>query len=267
MSLRFETDATGGVTVWLHGQPQSYVDPADPLLLAFEYVEQLAVALDVAAPEGERLAVTHVGGAGLTLARYVEATRPGSPQIVFEPDASLTEAVRRELPLSRGHRIRVRPLDGRSGLAGLADTSADVLVVDAFSDGQIPVELTTSDFYAETARVLRPAGLLAANLTDSPDRRYLARVFAAVGTAYPSCVVLGTHDVLKGRRFGNYVLVAGRAPLPVGDLSRRCARTSAPTGLWDTARVAALARSARPSTDADPAVCPPAPDPGAWRVR
>ncbi|GAB4076682.1 spermidine synthase [Nostocoides australiense] len=267
MSVRFERDERGGVTVWVHGHPQSYVAPHDPGLLAFEYVEQLGAVVDSIAPEGDRIAVTHVGGAGLTLPRYVEFTRPGSTQIVFEPDAVLTEHVRRELPLPRGHRIRVRPLDGRAGLSAVSDASADLVVVDAFSDGAVPAELTTVEFYREALRVLRPDGLLAANVTDALDRRYLVRVLAGVLEMASACVVLATHDVLKGRRFGNYVIVAGQGPLPLRELSRRVAKTAAPAGMWLPARVSALSRSARPSTDADPARCPPAPDPGSWRVR
>lgn len=267
MSVRFETDERGGVTVWVDEHPQSYVDPRDPGLLAFEYVEQLAVVLDCVAPEGDRIAVSHVGGAGLTLPRYVQHTRPGSAQIVLEPDADLTEAVRRALPLPRQHRIRVRAQDGRSGVAALASGSADLLVVDAFAGGRVPAELTTREFFADGLRVLRAGGLLAANVTDGPDRRFLAAVLAALAEVGASCAVLGTHDVLKGRRFGNYVLVAGLGGLPLAQLGRRIARTAAPAGIWGPERTASLARSARASTDADPAVCPPAPDPGAWRVR
>src|SRR3954470_24948322 len=106
------------VTVVLDGQPQSAVDLEHPERLDFEYVQHLALCIDTLAPEG-LLRVTHVGGAGLTLPRWVQATRPGSPQVVLEPDAALTEAVRRELPLPRGHRIRVRPLDRVAGVAGL----------------------------------------------------------------------------------------------------------------------------------------------------
>ncbi len=116
------------VTVVRDGQPQSAVDLDDPRRLDFEYVQHLALCVDSLAPDGT-LRVTHVGGAGLTLPRWVQATRPGSPQVVLEPDAALTEAVRRELPLPRGHRIRVRPLDGVAGVAGLRDASADVVVV------------------------------------------------------------------------------------------------------------------------------------------
>ena len=100
-------DERGGVTVLVDGTPQSHVQPDDPELLVFEYVQQFALVLGTRPPAPPQpLAVTHVGGAGLTLPRWVEATRPGSPQIVLEPDVALTELVRAQLPLPRRHRIR-----------------------------------------------------------------------------------------------------------------------------------------------------------------
>ena len=86
-----DEDGRRGVTVMMDGSPQSYVDLADPGNLGFEYIAHLAAVIDTL-PAGP-LAITHVGGAGLTLARYVNAERPGSPQIVLEPDAELTELV------------------------------------------------------------------------------------------------------------------------------------------------------------------------------
>ena len=74
-NLTFVPDAVG-VTVVLDGHPQSHVCLDDPGLLAFEYVAQLALVLDTLPPG--RVAVTHVGGGGLTVPRYVQHTRPGS---------------------------------------------------------------------------------------------------------------------------------------------------------------------------------------------
>src|SRR3954471_4764130 len=134
--VSLEWDERGGVTVHMDGSPQSHVQPDDPTLLVFEYVQHLALAID-ALPAGP-LGVTHVGGAGLTLPRWVEATRPGSPQIVLEPDEALTDLVRREIPLPRRHRIRVRPVDGLTGVRALKDDSADVVVTDAYAGGRVP---------------------------------------------------------------------------------------------------------------------------------
>ena len=160
-SVRFEPDGHGGWTVMLDGQPQSHVDLADPGLITFEYVQHFALAIGACSPTAPApLRVTHVGGAGLTLARWVQHTRPVSPQIVLEPDAALTAAVRERLPLPRGHRIRVRPLDGRTGVRGLATASADVLVLDAYAAGRVPAELAAPEFLADVARVLAPGGLL-----------------------------------------------------------------------------------------------------------
>lgn len=259
------TDDRGGVTVVAGGQPHSYVDLADPGLLVFEYVAHMAAVLDTL-PAG-RLTATHVGGGGLTLPRYVQHTRPGSSQVVLEPDTALTEAVRRELPLPRGHRIRVRPVDGRTGVAALRDDSADVVVLDAFAAGRVPVDLVTAAFLADVARVLRRGGLLLANIADEPGMRFVGRVAAGMRAALGTCVLVATHDVLKGRRFGNAVLVASDDGPDLGAVRRTVARESFPTGVWSDARVTDRFAGARPITEADGILSPQAPDPGRWRLR
>lgn len=262
--VEFRTDESGGVTLIVDGHPQSYVDPRDPGLLAFEYVQHLATCLDALdPPTPARLAVTHLGGAAMTLPRYVEHSRPGSPQLVLEPDARLTERVRAQLPLPRGHRIRVRPVDGRAGLAALATGSADVVVLDAFAAGSVPADLTTLEALGECARVLRAGGVWLANLADEPARRYVARVSATARAAgLRHQLLVGTHDVLKGRRFGNTVLCASAHALPADEIARRLARSPFPSGV-----LAPPGRDARPLTDADPSASPTPPDPARWRVR
>ncbi len=261
-------DDRGGVTIVLDGSPQSHVQPGDPGLLVFEYVQHLALVLDTL--RSGPLAVTHVGGAGMTLPRYVEHTRPGSPQIVLEPDAELTELVRRELPLPRRHHIRVRPVDGLTGTAALADISADALVVDAYALGRVPAELTTVEYLRDVARVLRPGGVILLNLTDEPGMRYVTRVLASIRQteSFGSLALVATHDVLKGRRFGNVVVAASSGgELDVAALARSVARASFPTGVRSGADVIRMARSGRPFTNGDRGPSPVPPDPGQWRVR
>lgn len=256
-------DAQGGTTVLVGGVAQSYVRPADPGFLGFEYLQHLGHVLDtLGPPPPARLAVTHVGGGGLSLARYVQHTRPGSPQIVLEPHAALTDAVRRALPLPRGHRIRVRPVDGLAGVAHLADASADVVLLDAFDGARIPGELATTGFLREVARVLRPAGTLAANLADAPGTRYLSRWLATVAAVgcFDDVALVAGHDVLKRHRFGNVVAVARRgAPVPVARLRRAVAGSPGPTGMSHGPAVAALAAAARPFLDPAEAASPEPP--------
>jgi len=260
-----DDDGRGGVTVMMDGSPQSHVDLADPGNLGFEYIAHIAAVIDTL-PAGP-LAVTHIGGAGLTLARYVNAERAGSPQIVLEPDVELTDLVRRELPLPRRHRIRVRPVDGLTGIAQLADASADVVVLDAYALGRVPAELTTVDFLTDAARVLRAGGTMLLNLADEPDRAYLRRAYAALVTAFGHVAMIGTHEVLKGRRFGNTVAVASNSPLDLMALRRQVAKMPFPTGLRDGAQLARQFAGSAAFTATDSSQSPLPPPVKGWRVR
>ena len=262
--VTLEWDERGGVTVHMDGSPQSHVQPDDPTLLVFEYVQHLALAI-AALPPGP-LGVTHVGGAGLTLPRWVEATRPGSPQIVLEPDEALTALVRKEIPLPRRHRIRVRPVDGLTGVRALGDHSADVVVTDAYAEGRVPAELASAAYVLEIARVLKPGGTALWNLADEPGMRYVARVLATVRQALPHVALIATHEVLKGKRFGNSVVVASAAPLPMETLRREVARANLPTGLREGAALERLIAGAKPLDDKG-MQSPPPPRAGAWRAR
>jgi hypothetical protein len=259
-------DGHAGAIVMRDGQPQSHVNLADPEDLGFEYVQLAATALKAyAAALAPPRTLTHVGGAGLTLPRWAQHRWPGTPQVVLEPDAALTELVRRELPLPRGHRIRVRAVDGRVGVADLATGSASAMFVDAYAAGQVPAELATGAWWADVVRVLVPDGLLLANLADEPDRSWTGRVLGGVHAAGLTEIdLLGTHDVLKGRRFGNLLLV-GRRPgvLDHEDLARAVARGALPAGT----------RRGRPAaygpafSDHDAQPSPPPPELGRWRLR
>ena len=257
-------DERGGWVLVVDGYAQSHVNLEDPEDLAFEYIAHLALVL-TALTSGP-IAVTHIGGGGLTVARWVDRVRPGSPQIVLEPDAAVTELVRSALPLPRGHRIRVRPVDGRTGVAELRAGSADVVVLDAYAAGRLPAELTTVEFLADCARVLRPGGLFLANLADRPGLRYAARVAAGARAALGQTAYVATTEVLKGRRFGNGVLIAGRHPLDVTALRRQVARSAFPSGVLDDAGLRRKVPEAGPFTDAD-AVPSPSPPASASRGR
>lgn len=268
--VEFVDDEHGGVTVMRDGHPQSHVDPQDPGHLVFEYVQHMAAAIDATFPAPDPIGVTHVGGAGLTLPRWVHETRPGSPQIVLEPDEALTAAVREHLPLPRGHRIRVRPQLGRAGVAALKDASAHVVLVDAFDEGRAPADLQTVEFFAEVARVLRPDGILVMNSPDEPGWRHVADVVAGAREAFSpkgSLALIAMRDVIKGRRYGNTALVVSPQPIDADEVRRQVGRWPFPSGVLSGTQLSRRTAGGKPLTDAAPRPSPAAPDPGAWRVR
>ncbi len=271
--VAFQEDDRGGVTVAVDRHPQSHVCLRDPGLLVFEYVQHIALVVGTLRPTAPApLRVTHVGGAGLTIARWVQHTRPGSPQIVLEPDAALTEAVRQRLPLPRGHRIRVRAVDGAHGILDLRDGSADVVILDAYAAGRVPAELTTVEWLGQAARVLTADGVLVANLADEPGLGYVARVLASIVASggfagVNGCAAIAATSVWKRRHFGNVVVAAGRSELDLAALARAASSAPIPTTLAHGAVLERLARHARALTSTDPELSPEPPEAGAWRVR
>ena len=241
---------------------QSWVDPTDPLRLEFEYVQRIAEVLEetvLGRPASERVRVIHVGGGGLTLPRYVEARRPHTAQIVLEPDEALTLQVRAALPLPRHTGIKVRGVDGRTGVAQLPSGCADIVIVDAFAGASVPPELATAEFLAEVERVLRHGGLVVMNLTDSAPFAWSRRCLAGFAATFGEVAASAEVPVWKGRRFGNLVVVAG-AELPLSALERRLARAPFPYRLRAGADLSRWLAGAHPFTDADAA---PSPSP-AW---
>jgi spermidine synthase len=255
------------------GVPQSHVDLDDPRHLELEYVRLLGHLIDLAAPPGEPLRVLHLGGGGLTLARYVAATRPGSSQLAAESDAGVARLVRERLPLDqparrraarRGGRvtdgrITVRVADGRAVVEQVPPGSFDVLVLDAFAAAQTPAHLTTVEFTQAAARALAPPGIYAANIADGPPLAHARRRVAAVRSVLGHACLIAEPGVLRGRRFGNLVVAAAARDLPVAALTRRAAADPFPARVVDGAALDRFVAGARPFTDADaePSPVPP----------
>ncbi|MFC0042738.1 spermidine synthase [Actinomadura rayongensis] len=255
-----DADRDGGWVLIVGGVPQSYVDLADPTHLDFEYMRLLGDIVDCLGLPGEPFDAVHVGGAGCTLPRYLAATRPGSRQVVLEPDAELVALVRERLPLRGVRGVKIRITDGQTGLAAIPDASDDLVVLDAFADATVPAELVTEAFTREAARVLRPAGVYLMNIADGTRLAFARRVTATVREVFPHVLMLADPGVLRGRRFGNIVLAASRAPLPADALARRAAGGIARARLVDGADLVAFGGGAAPIRAATDVVPPEPPE-------
>jgi len=248
------------------GVPQSHVDLDDPRHLELEYMRRLGHLIDLTAPEGTPLRVLHLGGGGLTLARYVAATRPGSRQLAVEADAGVARVVRRRLPLDQPGqpragpgRITVRVADARAVLEQVPAGSFDVVVADVFAGGQTPAHLTSAEFTAAAARALAPSGCYAVNVADGPPLAHARGRVAAVRSVFRHACVIAEPAVLRGRRFGNLVVAAAGQELPVAGLTRRAAADPFPARVVAGAALDRFAAASRPITDAraEPSPAPP----------
>jgi len=233
----------------IDGVPQSHVDLDDPGYLDFEYVRRIGHVIDEAAPAGQPLRVLHLGGGALTLARYVAVTRPGSPQLAVEVDAALVDLIRLRLP-PRNPRLRVRVGDARAELERLRPRSFDVVIADVFAGGRTPAHLTSAEFWSAARRAVRATGVVAANVADGAPLAHARAQVATAQAVFPHVCLIADAAVLRGRRFGNLVLVASPGPLPAGALTRRAAGDPMPGRLVHGGDLVRFTGGAKPVTDA-----------------
>jgi spermidine synthase len=209
-SAELVPDEHGGVTLLVDGAPSSHLDLADPRHLEFEYMAQMAAVVEAWGDPGAPAAplrALHLGAAGCSLARAFEAARPGSRQLAVELDAELAALVRTWFDLPRSPALRLRVGEARAELGRVAPASFDVVVRDAFASGAVPAHLTTREFTEQVAATLRPGGVYLANCADRPPLTLARSEAATVAEVFTHTGVVAEAGVLRGRRYGNVVLV------------------------------------------------------------
>jgi hypothetical protein len=252
-----DPDRPQGWTLLVDGTAQSHVDLDDPTHLEFEYVRRLAHVVDLVAPPTAPLRALHLGGGAWTLPRYLAATRPGSAQRVVDIDAGLVELVAARLPAD-GLGLDVTVGDARAALGSVHPGSLDLLVLDVFAGARTPAHLTSAEFVAAAAERLDPDGIYAANVADGGSLDFARTQLAAAAAVFTELAVIAAPDVLRGRRFGNVVLVGARRALPIDGLSRRCAGDPFPARVLGTPQVRRMATTATSDRASTPSPRPPA---------
>lgn len=219
-------------TLIVDGTPQSHVNLDDPSELFFEYIQRIGHVIDEVRMPGQPITAVHLGAGALTLPRYIHSTRPGSRQQVIELETDLVDFVRAELPWPKDASIRVRHGDARAvvskmppGLMG----AADLVVVDIFSGARTPAHVTSLEFYTDVVKLLAPSGVVAVNVADGPGLTFARGQAATLSHVVDHVAALAEPNILKGRRFGNIVLIGSKAPLPIEWMPRLLARGPHPS--------------------------------------
>ncbi|WP_199732127.1 spermidine synthase [Cellulomonas triticagri] len=254
-------DDPDAVTLLVNGVPSSHLDLSDPERLDFEYMQQMAAVLDHLPADGGLRAV-HLGAAGCALARWVHARSAGSRQIAVDLDPELVRLVREWFDLPRSPALRLRAGEARAELATLPNGGADAVVRDVFAGDRTPEHLTTEEFVRDVARALRPGGVYLANCADRPPLGLARAEAATAGAVFAHVGVVAEPSVLRGRRYGNVVVIGTDDPDLLADsaLARDLRSLPVPARLLTADELAAFVgrtpplRDAAPETGPDPEV-------------
>lgn len=205
----------GGFVLSIGGAEQSHVDLADPEDIFYEYLRRIGHMVDLAAPWGEPVTALHLGAGALTLARYIQATRPGSVQYAVELERELLDFVLEQLPLPQGTELHTVIGDAREALSELpADLHFDVVILDIFSGPHAPEHIACQEFYEEAAARLSARGVLIVNIGDEPGLTLVRSQVAALRHAMTDVAAFAEAGMFTGRYPGNIILAGTQKPWP-----------------------------------------------------
>lgn len=220
---------------------QTAMDPSHPARLELPYTRVMLAAV-AALPDTGRVLFVGLGGGALPT--WVRNVLPGARIDVVEINPVVAKAARAWFGFREDRRMTLHLADGRAYMEEAPDHAWDLVVLDAFSGGEVPRALTTREFLAQVRRVVRPGGVVAANLhTSSPPYRDMLATWTAV---FPAVALLpvptrrqvillaaeGEELLAPGRLAAAGEALAARAPAAEGlaDLVRRRLRPAEPGG-------------------------------------
>jgi len=202
----------------------SYTDLKDPLYLEYEYIRIYEEMVRWQARRREAFRCLFLGGGGYTFPRFIEAKYPNAEIRVVEIDPEITRVVRKHLGLAENTRIRSFNEDGRWFVMNCKEKgSYDFIFGDAFNDLSIPYHLTTKEFALQVKSLLKPDGMLMANVIDSFKKgafmpSYIRTLEEVFGKGNVHLITLSSDYDHIG--ISTFVVVACRQKLDMDDFVR-----------------------------------------------
>lgn len=242
----------GSMVLLVNGVPSSHIVPGDPARLDFEYMRWIADFLsDAYADEAKpKSRLTHLGGAACTLPRYFAHAWPGSRNTVVEIDSELAVLARMLFDVPRAPTVKIRVGDAREVTEAFKPATRDVIIRDVFSSATTPRNLTTVEFYAAARASLSERGIYIANCGSHADLKEAKEELAGMLEVWPHVAAIADPPMLKGRRYGNIVLIGANHELEATpELTRNLLKGGVPAQFKGEAWARSLATT--PRRDAD----------------
>ncbi len=219
--IEADEERENGYALWLDTLRHSYVDLDDPSHLEFDYTAWFGDAITAMAPEGEPIDALHIGGAAMTMPRYLRHEHPGSTSTVLELDQLLVDLAEDELGYEPGSDIEVVVGDARLSAGEVEAGAYDLVIGDAFGGVAVPWHLATQEFTELLHDALTEDGIYVMNVLDYGPRDFLRAEIATVDEVFEHVAVIARAEAFdaEGRGGGgNHVVIASDAPLPLDEI-------------------------------------------------
>lgn len=203
-------------------QSSMYLDA--PFETDFDYPGYLHLTVAVK-PDATRVCMIGLGGG--TVAKRMWRDYPQMTIDAVELDPRIADIARTSFALPHDERIRVHIAEGREFLEESHDTY-DIVIVDAFDDERVPMQLVTEEFHRVVLARLAEDGALAYNMHGSisgdrsrPFRRLYRTLRGSFARVWP--FVVGASRGGGPASHSEIIILASNASLTVEDLRVRIA--------------------------------------------
>lgn len=193
--------------------------PWDYFMVAPLFTDRAASA----APENAML----IGLAGGTVARQLTAAYGPIPIDGVEIDPEIAEVGEEFFGLNELENVNVIVADGRYALK-TADTTYDLIGIDAYRQPYIPFQLTTREFFSEVADHLTPDGVAVVNAgRTASDFRLVDVIASTMRDVFDHVYVIDVD------RFANSIVVGTNAPASLQNFRQNLVRypENSPVGM------------------------------------
>lgn len=183
---------------------QSCMDRNAPRKMVFPYAHMMMLSL-LFNPEPETILVVGLGGGTLPVA--LRELYPDAVIDVVEIDPAVKTVAETYFGFAEDERMRVILQDARvfTKRAAGRDRRYDLIMLDAFNGDYIPEHLMTKEYLEETAGLLTPGGVLAANTFA------ISRLYDHESTTYQA--VFGTFYNVRSRTSANRIIIVENGTL------------------------------------------------------
>jgi hypothetical protein len=259
VELLHDLDRPTGRVLLVDGVEQSYVDD-DPTHLEFEYMQHMALVVDIVRPDTRAVRAVHLGAGAMSMPRWLAATRPGSQQLAIEASTDVLASHRDLASVDCDVRIG----DAVEVVDTLPAKDADLVIWDLYDGPRAITAGLTLECMTAMHRLLDDGGLALLNVSDMTPFDVVRPVLAALRTCFDDVVLLAEPSTVRGRRSGNCVLVGrvGKA-LPHVSLARAGAGAPVRATVLAGDKLGAFIDAAKPATVMNPL---PLPDPRRGRA-
>lgn len=176
---------------------------------AFTYVQKIAAY----AKQQPGVRVLMIGGGTFTLAKDIARQDAAAHIDVIEIDPALTDIAQEFFFYQPSEQITIYNQDGREFLNNANYAQYDIIVIDAYTVNGPPFQLATTEAVAHMRRLLKPDGVVIANLIASyegENARLLDAIDATYRTAFTTIKMVSASNAEQPKSaLQNILLYAG----------------------------------------------------------